>query len=64
MTNQLGRALLAGIGLAIVGVVVFFMMYRLLSGAEPATRLFASMLVPPVVIGIIVFGYYILRQNN
>ncbi|MBE2184124.1 MAG: hypothetical protein IAE89_11905 [Anaerolineae bacterium] len=56
-----GRALIAGAFLAVLGVVIFILLWASLGGAGVANapRLFISMCVPPAVIGL-VFGLYAL----
>ncbi len=56
-----GRALIAGAFLAVLGVVIFVLLWAALgsAGVANAPRLFISMCVPPAVIGLVV-GLYAL----
>lgn len=63
--NRLGKALVFGVVLAAMGIGVFFLLYYVVLGeADNATRLFASMLAPPVVMAVILLGYYVLRRES
>lgn len=63
--EALGRALIIGAFLAVLGVGFFFVMYFLiLANAEAAPRLFGSLLLPPVLIGLLVGGYAMLRSGK
>ncbi|MEL6309680.1 MAG: hypothetical protein AAFN11_02140 [Chloroflexota bacterium] len=65
MNNRLARALIFGLVLALVGVGAFFLMYYVVLGnAEAATRLFASLIAPPVLMGFILLGLFILTRND
>lgn len=64
-TGRLFKALLAGIVLAAIGIATFFVMYfGVLPAAAASTRLFASLLVPPLVMGLVVVGYLLLRASK
>lgn len=64
MENPLVKALGIGLVLAVVGIGLFFLMYFfVLSGAEPLIQLMGSLCVPPVVMLMLVGGYYLATQN-
>lgn len=60
---NISRVALIGAGLAVLGVVLFVVLWAGLgsAGVGNAPRLFAAMCVPPLVIGLIVGGYALLR---
>ncbi|MFN8528088.1 MAG: hypothetical protein U0670_05715 [Anaerolineae bacterium] len=57
--RRLTRALLIGVGLSMVGIILFIVIYMALSQAQSAPRLFVSLCVPPAIIALIL-GVYIL----
>ena len=62
--NNLTRAGVAGAGLAILGIVLFVVLWVLLGSAQLASapRLFASLCIPPAIIAGII-GVYILVKR-
>lgn len=63
-TKNIAWALVAGLALAAIGVGLFFVLFTALEATEPAIRLFTSMCIPPVVMGIIVLGFLLLRRDR
>jgi len=63
---NISRVALVGAGLAVLGVVLFVGLWAGLgsAGVSNAPRLFAAMCVPPLVIGVIVGGYALLRPAS
>lgn len=58
--SNLSRALIFGAVLAIGGIGLFLLLYFVIfSGLEDASRLLISLIVPPLVMGVVV-GAYIL----
>ena len=63
--NKLVNALTIGVVLAVAGIGLFLLMYFVVfSGMEDATRLFASLLIPPMIMGVIIGVYYFMRQSK
>jgi lipopolysaccharide export LptBFGC system permease protein LptF len=64
-TPQLSRFLIGGAVLAIVGILSFVLLWVVFGamGVANAPRLFVSMCIPPVIIGVIV-GVYALIQSG
>jgi hypothetical protein len=63
-TKRLLRAQLAVAALAVGGIALFLFLWAAMGDTTPAaTRLFTSMLVPPLVITIIVGGYFLARRR-
>lgn len=62
--NNLTRAGIAGIGLAILGIVLFIVLWVVLGSAQlaAAPRLFASMCIPPAIIAGIIGVYVLIKQ--
>lgn len=63
-TKNIAWALVGGLVLAALGVGLFFVLFTALAEAEPATRLFASMCIPPIIMGVIVLGFLLLRRDR
>ncbi len=63
-TGQLTKALIGGGVLALAGVGLFLLIYIGLGDAPDSTRLFTALLVPPLVIALIVGGYYLVQKGN
>jgi hypothetical protein len=63
-TGQLTKALIGGGVLALLGVGLFLLIYIGLGDAPDSTRLFTALLVPPLVIALIVGGYYLVQKGN
>ena len=62
---NLMKALVMGAVLAIVAVGVFLLMYFVVLGsAETITRLFVSLIVPPLLLGVLVGGYYLVSKRG
>jgi hypothetical protein len=62
---NLMKALVMGAVLAIVAVGVFLLMYFVVLGsAETITRLFVSLIVPPLLLGVLVGGYYLFSKRG
>lgn len=55
--NALSRGLIAGAVLAVLGIILFFVLWNALSGTEQLARLFIALCVPPGIIGVIVGVY-------
>lgn len=63
--DVLTRALLLGLVLAAIGIGLFFLMYYVvLANAEVSTRLFGSLLLPPIVMGLVLGGYALSRSGK
>jgi nitrate reductase gamma subunit len=64
-SKRLTRATLIGVVLAVLGVVLFLVIYVAMTnaGVAPAPRLFTAMCVPPAVIGIIIGLYALLARR-
>jgi hypothetical protein len=61
--KQLIRATLVASGLALVGIIVFALLWIVLGnmGVPNAPRLLAALLLPPVVISVIVGAYRLVK---
>ncbi len=59
-TPNYGRALFAGALLAVLGVLMFALIWIAMGSAGVANvpRLFTSMCIPPAIIGVLVGGYW------
>ena len=55
--NRLLKAASVGVGLAVLGIILFLVLYFSLSGVAAITRLLVALCVPPLVIGVLVGGY-------
>lgn len=65
MENPLLKALGVGLVLAAVGIGLFFLMYFvILNGAEPLIQLMGSLCVPPIIMLVLVGGYYLVTQGK
>jgi|GEM_PF-5438290 len=65
MDNSLIKALVIGFILAAGAVGLFLLLYFvILANSETVVRLMVSLVVPPVVLGLLVAGYYILTQDE
>lgn len=65
MDNSLIKALVIGFILAAGAVGLFlFLYFVILANSETVVRLMVSLVVPPVVLGLLVAGYYILTQDE
>ncbi len=62
--SNLTRAGIAGIGLAILGIVLFIVLWVVLGSAQMGNfpRLFASLCVPPAVIAGIIGAYVLIKR--
>lgn len=64
-SNNLMRMLVGGAILAIVGIGLFLFLYFVVFAGQPAViQLFASMLLPPLVIGVGLGVYYLIQQSD
>ena len=54
---NLKSPMIAGAVLAMLGIVLFLVIYAALANSEPIARLFIALCVPPVIIAAIVGGY-------
>jgi lipopolysaccharide export LptBFGC system permease protein LptF len=65
-TQHLTRATLIAAGLALVGIVVFVILWVILgnAGIENAPRLLLSLCVPPALIGVLVGGYFLFKSSR
>jgi len=64
MGRGLAIALVIGAVLAIAGVGTFLLLYGVVfAGMPDSSRLLLSMFIPPVIIGIVIAVYYIIRQT-
>jgi hypothetical protein len=61
--NMLLRSSAAGVGLSILGIVLFVVLWLALSSLENAPRLFVAMCVPPLVIAGIVIVYRLAKGS-
>lgn len=63
--QSLSRASIAGLGLAIGGIVLFFVLYIVLGnmGVDALARVIVALCVPPAVMASIVGGYFLLRPT-
>ncbi len=61
--QQLLRATMVASGLALLGIVVFAILWIVMgnAGVANAPRLFIALLVPPAVIGVVVGGYFLIK---
>lgn len=55
--KALSRGLIAGAVLAMLGIMLFFVLWGALSGSGQVARLFVSLCVPPVIIGVVIGVY-------
>lgn len=64
--NNLSKASVAGIALAVVGIILFLILWGVLGqlGAEPFTRLLIALCVPPAVIAGILGAYILLVKPS
>jgi len=64
--RDLSRASIAGIDLALLGIILFIGLWVVLgqAGFQPAPRLFTSLCVPPAIIAAIVGAYVLLRRPS
>lgn len=63
-TQRILRAQGAVFALAVLGIIIFVVMYFFLRGFPPAPRLFISMLVPPLLIALVVIAYASFTRKN
>lgn len=64
-SNNLGSALVNGVMLAIIGIGLFLFLYFVVFANQAAViRLFASLLLPPAIMGVVVGGIYLARQSK
>lgn len=61
--NRLLKAASVGVGLAVLGIILFLVLYFGLSGVAAITRLLIAMCVPPLVIGVLI-GVYALMTGR
>jgi len=60
---NLTKAFIVGGILSVAGIILFLLIYRLLSDMNPAARLFTSFIIPPVLLGIMLAAYRFMRGN-
>lgn len=62
--SPLRTPLIVGVGVAAVGVILFILIYGLMSAAAPAPRLFTALCVPPAVIAVGIGMYVLLVRSG
>lgn len=63
--NALIRALIWGAILAAIAIGLFFLLYFVILGSsESVTRLFGSLIVPPLVLALLIGGYFIVSRSK
>lgn len=63
--NRLMRALVIGAVMAVGAVGLFLFLYLVvLAGADNSTKLMASLCVPPLVLALMVGGYFLFIHNK
>lgn len=63
--EALTRALVLGAILAVLSIGLFFLLYYVvLANAEVSVRLFGSLLLPPVIMGVLLGGYAVFRSRK
>jgi hypothetical protein len=62
--NNLSRATFIAIGLAVGGIVLFFILWSVLgsTGMDAFARLILSLCIPPALMAALVGGYFLLVQ--
>lgn len=62
---NLTRAMIAGMALAVLTIGLFLLLWFVLgaAGLTQATRLFASLCLPPVLVGAVLLGYILLKRQ-
>lgn len=60
----LTRGLIAGAALAVLGIVLFFVIWSSLAGSGEVARLFTALCIPPVLIGVIVGAYFMFFRRR
>jgi len=55
--KNLIKAMSIGLGLSVLGIILFLGLYFGLTGVAALTRLLVAMCVPPLVIGLLIGGY-------
>ena len=64
-SDKLIRMLVGGAILAIIGIGLFLLLYFVVFAGQPQIiQLFASMLLPPLIIGIGLGVYYLIQQSE
>jgi hypothetical protein len=58
------RAGMIGLGLAIFGIIAFVGLWLVLTDLDNAPRLFLSLCIPPLLIGLMVGGYKLATRNR
>jgi len=58
------QALIAGAGLAVLAVILFILLYQLLSNFGALPRLLLSMCVPVIALALLVGGYMIVTAGR
>lgn len=62
--QQLPRAAIVGIVLAVAAVILFVVIYLALSDQQPPIRLFVSLCVPPGILAIAVGAFILIRSGR
>jgi hypothetical protein len=65
-TKSLSRAAVVGAALGILGIILFIVFWVVFgeAGLANVARLFLSLCIPPVIIGVIVAVYYIFSRRT
>lgn len=64
LQQQLPRAAIVGVGLAIAAIVLFLVIYMAMSDQQPPIRLFVSLCVPPGVLAIAIGAFILIRGGR
>jgi hypothetical protein len=59
---NLSKPLIAGLVLAVVGIVLFLGIYLALADTEPIIRLFVALCLPPAVIAAVIGAYLLIAR--
>lgn len=64
--NNLSRATFIAIGLAVGGIILFFVIWGLLgnTGMDAFARLILSLCIPPGLMAALIGGYFLLSQSQ
>lgn len=62
--SPLRTPLIVGVGVAAAGVILFILIYGLMSAAAPTARLFTALCVPPAVIAVGIGLYVLLARSG
>ncbi len=62
--ESLSKASIAGIGMAVGGIILFLVLYVVLTnaGADALTRVVIALCVPPALMAALVGGYFLIKQ--